>query len=73
MIRLRGVACEHSFTGSLLGRTSPSIECRIQCFDYRASLASTHACFLSCFFGVSRLRGEASKINVRGSPALAVL
>ena len=57
MIRLRGVvselypifagyiAGELSFTGTLLGRTSPSIECRIQCFDYRASLArrSSHA------------------------------
>lgn len=52
------IACELSFTGTLLGRTRPSIECRIQCFDYRASLASTHACFLSCFFGVSRLRGD---------------
>lgn len=72
MIRLRGVAWDDSPAGCriqtsldtslanirLLGRTSPSIECRIQCFDYRASLASTHACFLSCFFGVSRLRGD---------------
>lgn len=48
------IAGELSFTGTLLGRTRPSIECCIQCFDYRASLASTHA----CFFGVSRLRGD---------------
>lgn len=54
MIRPRGVvselypnfvgyiACEHSFTGTLLGRTSTSIECRIQSrlrgASHRASL-----------------------------------
>ena len=78
MIRLRGVVSEtvSSFRWIHRLRTfvywdapSTSIECRIQYFDYRASLASTHA----CFFDVSRLRGEASKIIIRGSPALAVL